>query len=191
VASLRHLETRSLPRTPHLHPYVVEPGVSIGHVRISQPATLAGNGFSTTALNIPRHGLDSAWRMARDGHRIRSFDLAKLASVRTRYILNTPNFVSATGAFSAAENASASTRRVSDGAIIPSSHSRAVAKYGFPSRSNCSRSGCLNSSSSISDHFPPVASIFSRLTVARTLAACSPPMTEIRAFGQVNKKRGP
>jgi hypothetical protein len=44
------------------------------------------------------------------------------------HILNTPNFVSGTGAFSAAEYASASTRRVSDGAMMPSSHSRAVAK---------------------------------------------------------------
>ena len=43
------------------------------------------------------------------------------------HILNTPNLVSGTGALSAAENASASTRRVSLGAMMPSSHSRAVA----------------------------------------------------------------
>ena len=43
------------------------------------------------------------------------------------HILNTPNFVAGTGAFSAAENASASTRRVSLGRMIPSSHNRAVA----------------------------------------------------------------
>ena len=43
------------------------------------------------------------------------------------HILNTPNLVPSTGALSAAENASASTRRVSDGAMMPSSHSRAVA----------------------------------------------------------------
>jgi hypothetical protein len=43
------------------------------------------------------------------------------------HILNTPNFVSGIGALSAAENASASTRRVSCGAMMPSSHSRAVA----------------------------------------------------------------
>jgi len=43
------------------------------------------------------------------------------------HILNTPNFVSGTGALSAALNASASTRRVSAGAMMPSSHSRAVA----------------------------------------------------------------
>ena len=46
---------------------------------------------------------------------------------RSSYILNTPNFVGCTGALSAAENARANTRRVSDGAIIPSSQSRAVA----------------------------------------------------------------
>lgn len=46
---------------------------------------------------------------------------------RPPHILNTPNLVSPTGALSAAENASASTRRVSDGAMMPSSHSRAVA----------------------------------------------------------------
>ena len=45
-----------------------------------------------------------------------------------RYIRNTPNFVSTTGAFSAAESASANTRRVSDGAMMPSSQRRAVAK---------------------------------------------------------------
>jgi len=43
------------------------------------------------------------------------------------YILNTPNRVSSTGAFSAALKAKASTRRVSDGAMMPSSHKRAVA----------------------------------------------------------------
>ena len=43
------------------------------------------------------------------------------------YILNTPNLVSGIGAFSAAESASASTRRVSLGRMMPSSHSRAVA----------------------------------------------------------------
>ena len=31
----------------------------------------------------------------------------------------------------------------------------------------------------------------SRWTVANTLAACSPPMTEIRAFGHMNRNRGP
>jgi hypothetical protein len=44
-----------------------------------------------------------------------------------RHILNTPNLVSGIGALSAAEKASASTRRVSVGAMMPSSHSRAVA----------------------------------------------------------------
>jgi len=49
------------------------------------------------------------------------------ASYRPPYIRNTPNFVSGTGALSAAEKASARTRRVSPGRMMPSSQSRAVA----------------------------------------------------------------
>ncbi len=44
------------------------------------------------------------------------------------HIRKTPKGVSGIGAFSVAEKASARTRRVSDGAIMPSSQSRAVAK---------------------------------------------------------------
>jgi hypothetical protein len=44
------------------------------------------------------------------------------------HILNTPKFVRGIGAFSVADNARASTRRDSLGAMMPSSHSRAVAK---------------------------------------------------------------
>ena len=51
------------------------------------------------------------------------------------YIRKTPNVVSGTGAFAAAARPSASTRRVSSGSMIPSSQSRAVEKYGEPSRS--------------------------------------------------------
>jgi addiction module HigA family antidote len=56
----------------------------------------------------------------------------KLKAIRPRglnctYIRNTPNFVSGIGALSATEKHSASTRRVSAGVIMPSSHSRAVA----------------------------------------------------------------
>ena len=36
----------------------------------------------------------------------------------------------------------------------------------------------------------PRASMLSRLSVDSTLAACSPPITLIRAFGQVHRKRG-
>jgi hypothetical protein len=32
--------------------------------------------------------------------------------------------------------------------------------------------------------------MLSRRTVASTLAACSPPMTLIRAFGHIHRKRG-
>ena len=43
------------------------------------------------------------------------------------YIRNTPNFVSSIGAFSEAEIASPSSRRVSAGSTTPSSQSRALA----------------------------------------------------------------
>ncbi len=43
------------------------------------------------------------------------------------YIRKTPNLVSSMGAFSAADNARPSTRRVSAGAMMPSSHNLAVA----------------------------------------------------------------
>jgi transposase len=43
------------------------------------------------------------------------------------YIRNTPNLISGIGALRAAESASATTRRVSAGAMMPSSHRRAVA----------------------------------------------------------------
>ena len=42
------------------------------------------------------------------------------------FIRNTPNFGSGMGAFNAADSAKASTRRVSAGSMMPSSHRRAV-----------------------------------------------------------------
>jgi hypothetical protein len=53
--------------------------------------------------------------------------VASSLTLDTTYILNTPNRMSGMGALSAADNASATTRRVSAGAMIPSSHNRAVA----------------------------------------------------------------
>ncbi|MNW14868.1 hypothetical protein D3C71_2132170 [compost metagenome] len=46
---------------------------------------------------------------------------------RWRYMRKTPNLVSSMGAFNAADKARPSTRRVSAGAMMPSSQSRAVA----------------------------------------------------------------
>jgi hypothetical protein len=43
----------------------------------------------------------------------------------------------------------------------------------------------------LSDQLCPARSRPSRRTWASTLAACSPPMTEMRAFGHSHKKRGP
>ena len=51
------------------------------------------------------------------------------------HIRKTPNRVSGIGALSAASRPRARMRRVSSGSMTPSSHSRAVAKYGLPSRS--------------------------------------------------------
>ena len=68
-----------------------------------------------------------------------------------------------------------STSRVSRGSITPSSQSRAVAKYGWPWRSYWSRSDAPTSG------WP---------TVSMTVAACSPPITEMRALGHMNRKRG-
>ena len=50
--------------------------------------------------------------------------------------------------------------------------------------------GCLNAASSAADQLPPPRSMASRFTVASTPAACSPPITEIRELGQVQRKRG-
>ena len=66
------------------------------------------------------------------------------------YIRKTPNRVSGIGAWRAASMPSASTRRVSSGSMTPSSHSRAVAKYGLPSRSYVSRIGASKASRSAS-----------------------------------------
>ena len=74
--------------------------------------------------------------------------------------------------------------------MMPSSQMRAVAKYGWPSRSKLSSTGCLKAASSAALQVLPSASMFSRLTVASTPAACGPPITEMRALGQVNRKRG-
>jgi hypothetical protein len=50
--------------------------------------------------------------------------------------------------------------------------------------------GALNASSSAADQAAPSAETWSPRTVASTEAACSPPITEIRAFGHMNRKRG-
>ena len=72
-------------------------------------------------------------------------------------------------------SASARTRRVSRGSMMPSSHTRAVAYQGCPWRSYCSRR---------------VAPTSGWPTVVITTPACSPPMTLMRALGHMNRKRG-
>src|SRR4051812_40555858 len=50
--------------------------------------------------------------------------------------------------------------------------------------------GAWNSASSSALHVPPAVSIWSRRTVERTDAACGPPMTDTRAPGHSQRKRG-
>src|SRR5262249_60146436 len=102
------------------------------------------------------------------GYARRLLDLpaGSLRRLQSLYIRKTPKVVSGIGAFSAAEIPSASTRRVSSGSIIPSSQSRAVEWYGLPSSSYLAR----------------IASGSASPTIVRTVAACSPPITEILAF---------
>ena len=74
-------------------------------------------------------------RDSRDAHAPRGADdaagdLAAIGdqqSVEHRHILNTPKRVGGMGAFNAADSARPSTRRVSAGSMMPSSHNRAVA----------------------------------------------------------------
>ena len=62
-------------------------------------------------------------------------DRAVACEADRAHIRNTPKVVSGTGACAAAARPSARTRRVSAGSMMPSSHRRAVEKYGLPSRS--------------------------------------------------------
>jgi hypothetical protein len=67
--------------------------------------------------DIPRSGVKRPW-----------LTTLNLDRVSQAHILNTPKRVSDTSALRQADNASATTLRVSAGAMMPSSHSRAVAK---------------------------------------------------------------
>ena len=83
-------------------------------------------------VRIDRYGADSESPRgrrdtARDFAAIGDQQSGKHSRSLILYMRNTPKRVSAMGAFSAADSPSPSTRRVSDGAITPSSHRRAVA----------------------------------------------------------------
>ena len=83
-------------------------------------------------VRIDRYGADSE---SPRGRRDAASDFAAIGDQQSGkhsrslilYMRNTPKRVSAMGAFSAADRPRPSTRRVSDGAITPSSHRRAVA----------------------------------------------------------------
>merc|ERR1719312_228184 len=107
------------------------------------------------------------------------------------YILNTPNLVSSMGAFKAALKLSPKTLRESTGSITPSSHILALEKYGLPSASNLWMIGSLSAFSSSGVQSLPSLLRCSAWTVAKTEAACSPPITEMRELGHMYRNRGP
>ena len=90
------------------------------------------------------------------------------------YIRKMPNVVSGTGAFCAAESQREHTPGVErvDDAVVPESCSRVVGvPLGLVGRADLVRVGVP--------------------TIDSTVAACSPPITEIRAFGHIQSCRGP
>src|ERR1700733_1866757 len=142
-------------------------------------------------FRIHRDGRDAhlfrgAENPARDLPAVRHQQLANCLQCR-----NTPHsMVPSTGRLSAADSEMASTVRVSRGSIMPSSHNRAVAKYGSDSGVICASSACfsaLNRASSTSIFWRDAAS---RLIRSITPESCCGPITAMRWFGQVNRKRG-
>ena len=75
---------------------------------------------------MPNASTPSSRRTKRTAPPGRRLDLVDADDRVTRHMRKTPKVVSGIGALSAAEIPSASTRRVSSGSMIPSSHSRAV-----------------------------------------------------------------
>jgi hypothetical protein len=88
-------------------------GVFVGAALMLGSAYVHDTGMVKAGPQQPFVNWDTTWPMN--------------AGTAPPHILNTPNLVSGTGALSAAEKASANTRRVSDGAMMPSSQRRAVA----------------------------------------------------------------
>ena len=83
------------------------------------------SGRSSNQL-MPKARTPSSRRTKRTAPPGRALDLLDVELAVAHYIRKMPNVVSGTGAFSAAEIPSASTRRVSSGSMIPSSQRRAV-----------------------------------------------------------------
>jgi len=73
---------------------------------------------------------------------------------------------------------------------MPSSTAAPSRNTDAPRGRNCSRIGRLKAASSSFDQLPPWLDVVGR-TVASTLRACSPPITEMRALGHIHRKRGP
>lgn len=96
-------------------PHRIRPLSADGIDRMASMAVTARTRL--THLSPRKHGFNS----------VRSFRTDMQPLIAAHYIRNTPNRVSGMGAFSVAAKAKASTRRVSAGAMMPSSHSRAVA----------------------------------------------------------------
>ena len=107
------------------------------------------------------------------------------------YIRNTPKRAGSIGALSDADRPRPSTRRVSAGSMMPSSHSRAVAYQGLPWVSYCSRDGGLEGF--LLFRRPVAATGLDAVAPDRGQHACGllAPITLMRAFGHIHRKRAP
>ena len=90
-----------------------------------------------------------------------------------------------------ADSAMPSTVRVSRGSMMPSSHTRPVAKKAYDSLLDLLLApGCRSFASASSSKGCPARSAAWRRTIDSTPASCSGPITAMRWLGQVNRKRG-
>ena len=103
---------------------------------------------------------------------------------------HTPKRVSTLGALAATASARARVVLVAVGSMIPSSHSRLVANCADEAASSRVVASARNASISSLLHAWPDFFAAASFTCSRTLAACSPPMTAILAFGHIHMKRG-
>jgi hypothetical protein len=153
-------------------------------------------GFGIDGDGAQAHGAggadDAAGDLAPVGDQQRAKTPVEFCAVHHRFlhhILNRPNFVGSIGALAAADNPRPSTSLVSAGsnhAVVPQPRGGVI---GLPWLSYWARMGARNFSSSSADQVSPLASIPSR-DLASTIDACSPPITEMRAFGHIQRKRG-
>ncbi len=106
------------------------------------------------------------------------------------YILKTPNFGAGIGALNAAEIPRASASRVRAGSRIPSSQIARGRVVGRAFVLVLLQDRAADLVLLVRAQLLPLARSCSRLTVASTDAACSPPITEMRALGHIQRNRG-